>query len=296
MAEKRSDATARLTAVLDAPEDRTSLPQLLSAAGDPTPEVARAALKRLAKLGTPAEAPALRELLFAGDLSLTRDIARTLRALDDGATVDARLGAPEHPDYKHRIAALHMLELFADPSTADKVRAALRDPVGGVRAAALGALGRVGLELATARACAALLGDELPYVRIAAVHALASLPQAGELLRIATTDSDRQVRCELAGHSHMLGADAARALINDCDPHVREAAVRAAGIVELSDLRRSLTDGPRSDVRLAAAQVLGRLGDQRAVAALITALADPAALVVAASLHALEQLLPGRAG
>jgi hypothetical protein len=53
---------------------------------------------------------------------LSRDIARTLRALDDGATVDASLRAMRNSDYKHRIAALHALELFADPDTADTVR------------------------------------------------------------------------------------------------------------------------------------------------------------------------------
>ena len=97
----------------------------------------------------------------------------------------------------------------------------------------------------------------MPFVRIAAIRAIATSPEARELLSVAIDDRDPQVRQELGRYSHMLSIEAARSLLRDPDPHVREAAVHGAGIAQVHDLQRLLGGDPRNDVRLAAAKVLG---------------------------------------
>lgn len=287
----RRDPTVRLEAVRALPENRSSIAALLAASEDPSPEVARAALRRLATLGDPGEAPMLRELLLSCDLALTADVARTLRAIGDEITVEVALRALDDEHYPARIAAANALAVFAEPRTADAIRVALRDPIAGVRAAALAALARIGVDGDGAADCAALLADALPFVRIAAIRALACTPQTSELLSAALDDPDPQIRQELGRHSHTLSVDAAHALLNDHDPHVREAAVRGAGLAQLPDLQRLLAGDPRPDVRLATAKVLGALDDQRAVGMLTAALADRDAIVAAAALSSLHALL-----
>ncbi len=288
---RRHDASARLEAVLALPAERSSIAALLTAGSDPSPDVARAALRRLATLAGAAEAPVLRKLLLSCDLALATDVAKTLRAIGDRETIELALSALRNEHYPARIAAANTLAVYAELSTASALGAALRDPIGGVRAAALAGLARIGVDSDTAETCASLLDDKLPFVRIAAIRAIAASPRGGELLCTAVDDRDPQVRQELARYSHMLSIDAARSLLSDHDPHVREAAVQGAGLAQLRDLYRLLTGDPRSDVRLAAAKLLGVLGDQRAVAALITALADPDAIVAAGALSSLRTLL-----
>ncbi len=285
------DATARSEAVLALPENRCSLAALLAAVGDPSPDVARAALRRLATLAGVSEAPALRDLLLSCEIALTTDVATTLRAIGDRDTIALALSALRDEHYPARIAAANALAVFAESHTAGALTAALHDSVAGVRAAALAALARIGVNAHSAAACAALLEDELAFVRIAAIRAIATSPEARELLSVAIDDRDPQVRQELGRYSHMLSIEAARSLLRDPDPHVREAAVHGAGIAQVHDLQRLLGGDPRNDVRLAAAKVLGRLGDQRAVAALITVLADPDAIVAAGALSSLQALL-----
>lgn len=69
----------------------TSPAEPIDAIGDPSLEVARAAISRLADIEGGRAATALRERLLTSDLSLTRHIARTLRRIGDPTAADAAI-------------------------------------------------------------------------------------------------------------------------------------------------------------------------------------------------------------
>lgn len=194
-----------------------------------------------------------------------------------------------------RLAAATALGVLANPVAESALRAALEDDVAGVRAAALQALGPIGLNSAAAD-CAGLLSDREPFVRIAAVRAVGrTASRPGRLLALAAHDDDHVVRLEVARHVGALPEQAASLLFGDRDVRVREAAAQSAGIGQLAALRRLVTEDTSSDVRRSAALTLGRLGGEGHADALVPALEDPDALVRAATLRALTRLLT-RAG
>ena len=140
--------------------------------------------------------------------------------------------------------------------------------------------------------CGRLVADPVPHVRIAAVGAVARLvAHPGPLLAPAAGDEDRFVRLAVAHHAARLPEPAVRALLEDADVRVREATARAAGIREVGALAVLLSHDPARDVRRAAARALGAMRDQRVADLLIPGLEDRDALVRAAVLHGLEDLL-----
>ena len=84
-------------------------------------------------------------------------------------------------------------------------------------------------------------------------------------------------------------------MLADRNPSVREAAARTAGSRHAEQLAAVLIEDPSSDVRRAAATTLGHLADGRTADWLISALEDGDAIVRAAVLRALVDLLT-RAG
>jgi HEAT repeat protein len=284
----QNGATDRLNAVLAS----QSAPALTEALADPSPEVARAAIHRLAQVEGPRAASALRARLLDADPSLVADIAKALRAIGDATLLDlALLGLHEQP-YTRRLAAARALGALADPHAADALCDALDDEVAAVRIAALDALAALGPAAAVGPACARLLADSSAHVRIAAVRAVArTAPHPGTLLAPAAADGDRLVRLAVARHISGLPEQAATSLLGDRDVQVRVAAADAAGMRHLGGLVLLLTEDPSRDVRLAAAHTLGRLGDARVADVLIAGVEDRDAIVRAAVVRGLEQLV-----
>jgi len=290
MVTRRVDATKRLRAV----QASGSPQELIESLDDPSPEVARAAIARLVELESQHAAAPLRSRLLDVDLCLVADIATALRRIGDREAVELAMAALGDERYSRRLAAVRALGALGDERAAKSLETMLRDDVAGVRAAALDAMAQLrGPGPVDAAAdCARLLSDAVPHVRIAAVRALARLvTHPGDVLAPAAEDEDRLVRLEVAQHAARLPEHAAHALLTDPDLRVREAAARAAGIRDLGALSVLLTDDPAGDVRRASAHALGSMRHQRVADLLVVGLEDPDALVSAAVLHALAELL-----
>ncbi len=287
---RNADATARLRAV----SESQSTAQLTAALDDSSPEVARAAIRRLSEHDGAIVADELRARLLSCDLSLVRDIAGGLRRLGDRRAGEIAIAGLTEEPYTRRLAAARALGVLGGPEAIAPLRATLEDQIAGVRIAALDALGRIGAgpDAETAEACARLLADPLAQVRIAAVRTVAvTAAEPGSLLAAAAGDEDRLVRLELARHTAALPKRAAAALLADPELRVREAAALAAGTREAPILGALLTGDDSIDVRHAAAKALGGLGDQHLADLLVPALEDRDAIVRMATVRALEQLL-----
>lgn len=285
---RRADATDRLRAVLTS----HSAARLIDSLDDPSPEVARAAIQRLAKIEGSSAAPPLRARLLDADLALVSEIAKALRRVGDGGAVDVALVGLSDERYLRRLAAAKALGVFGDARGVGALRAALEDEIAGVRMAALEALAAIRAPLDAGRDCGRLLRDPDPHVRIAAVRALVrTTSRPGTVIASLAGDDDRVVRLEVARNLAGLPEHAAEALLADPDVRVREAAAQAAGIGQAGQLSVRLLEDPNADVRRAAAQTLGALGDKRIADSLIRGLEDPDAVVRAAALRSIKRLL-----
>jgi HEAT repeat protein len=166
---RRLDVTERLEAI----GASRSHAELIQALDDPSPEVARVAVARLAELGTTDAAQWLRDRLLSSSLSMVADIARALRRSGDPIVVDVAIAGLREQRYTRRLAAARALAAIADRRAVDALRAALHDPIAGVRVAVLEALGQFGLSETTATESAPLLADPECHVRRTAVRAIA---------------------------------------------------------------------------------------------------------------------------
>jgi len=282
------DATERLRAVQGSCSSRG----LIESLDDPSPEVARAAVRRIEEVDGSNAADALRARLLSADLSLVADIAKALRRIGDSRAVDLAIAGLTGEPYTRRLAAARALGALADARAAFMLRIALQDAVAGVRVAALEALAQIAGATDEAGDCARLLSDPNPQVRVAAVRAVVRIgSQPGNLLSSLAQDSDRGVRLEVAQHVATLSDPAARLLLADSDLRVREAAAQAGGTRQVGSLAVLLVDDPGVDVRRAAASALGGLGDTRIADVLLPGVEDPDAVVRAAVLRALVQLV-----
>jgi HEAT repeat protein len=265
---------------------------LLVAVEDPSPEVCVAALRRLALCGGPAEGRSVYARLWACDLALVGEHARTLHAIG-GADIGGLAAALAADRYEVRLRAAIALEVLRVPAAAPALRAAAGDHIGGVRRAALDALRALGPDPGNAYVAAERLADEDPYLRAAAVRAYASAasgPLDGELARCAR-DPAGVVRVEVARRVGRMAPVAGSALLGDADPEVRIAALGAAGADHVGPIARLVLSDRMPRVRQLAARSLARAGVQAAAPALVEALSDVDAFVRHAARHALVDLV-----
>ena len=287
---RRVEATQRLRAV----EASVSSDAVISALDDPSPEVARAAIRRLVALEGDGAAPALRARVLDVELGVVADFAKALAQIGDGRVLEMAIGGLDDQRPTRRLAAIRAIGVLADdPAGVGPLRAALDDDVAGVRAAALEVLGRMARPGASVGAdCARLLSDPVAYVRTVAVRTVARLvSHPGPTLSAAAEDQDRLVRLAVGQFAASLPERAARALLEDPDVRVREAAARAAGVREVDALAALLRDDRAPDVRRAAAHSLGAMHEQQVADLVLPGLEDRHALVRVAALGALERLL-----
>ena len=259
---------------------------------DTSPEVARAAIVRLVELDGTGASPTLRAALLDADLSIVEDLVKALRDLRDPEALELALqGLTEEP-YTRRLVAAITLGVMGDTSAASRLRHLLYDPIAAVRQRTLEAITRLGPDDDTIEKAIALLDDQSPQVRIAAVRLLAgSHPQPGPILARAIEDPSQQVRGELARHLGVLAAVDGRRLLADPDESVRCEAARYAGSEHIEALAQLLAGDARAEVRRAAARTLGTVRGQPAGEALLAGIEDHDPLVRAAALHALERAL-----
>ncbi|MDA8068836.1 MAG: HEAT repeat domain-containing protein [Actinomycetota bacterium] len=282
------DASARLRAVM-ATGDEAMLVRALS---DTSPDVARAAIRRLVELAGPLAAPALRAVLLDADTAIVADLARALRDLGDPQVIAIATAGLAAEHYTRRLAAALTLGIVADALVVPDLCRALSDPIAAVRAAAGEALLRLGPDPRCADHAASLLDDPSPQVRVVAVRLVAiNHPQPAALLAKASRDAEPEVRRELARHLGKLRPADADLLLTDPDEGVRSLAVLCAQPQHMPALARALTCDRRPGVRRAAASKLGLIGGHAAGEALLAALEDTDALVRLSALHALERAL-----
>jgi len=190
--------------------------------------------------------------------------AVALGRLRDPQVVDGLTGVLQDPDNDVRESAIHSLGRIADAQAIGPLVLCLADAESSVRRAAASALQQIDPKWARTEA-ARRMSTELrkameaadPAVRYAVVNALNQLGQAAEL----------------------KGHDTAQVMTAASQKQNR---VLSAFLELLND--------PDADLRLAAAGMLGRLGDQRAAGALMTSLSDPDTVVRRVAAESLQLL------
>jgi HEAT repeat protein len=233
----------------------------------------------------------------------------------------------QHQDHRIRTAAVEAVARFDAQNRASALRDLLRDPMWDVRCAAATALGKV-KDPTTVDALVAVLKDQSTDVRSAATASLGRIGDARAIgpLVLALKDDESEVRKMAAGALTQIDAkwaesEAARKLapelrsaLGSGDWAVRRAAAyvleqlgeRKITAVEHSDTEMAtparrrqqavmtaftdLLQDADGDLRLAAAESLGRLGDSHARSPLMTALKDVDKAVRLAAAHALADL------
>jgi HEAT repeat protein len=288
---QETEPNARLLALRGLSKEPESLPALLAACADSSPDIVRVALRRLAELGDGSVAEDLRCRMLIVDPALTEDFAVTLASLEDTEAGELALQALRKGGPHRRIAAATALRILATPEQAPALREALADSLAAVRRRVLEALARVGSR-EDAPACARLLADGDPSVRAAAVEAVARLDSnPGPSLEGLVADGAPQVRQALAKRLSVLGEASAELLL--CDRHraVRGAAIDASRPDQGQTLVRLLEADPVVEVRMAAAHRLAEIGVEAGRRALVEALADKHAMVRSAALSSLRDAL-----
>ncbi|HEX2078213.1 MAG TPA: HEAT repeat domain-containing protein [Longimicrobium sp.] len=256
----RSQAAARIAHVHDPDE----LLALLRTASSSDHVMHRAIEEALAAQGPSAAAALVRAV---GDpLFHVAFAARSALAKIGAAAVEPLLAALDHADARVREGACLALGGIAADAAVDPLLAQLKDPDPGVQAAAAESLGRAGDARAVDGLRTALTGSGSHRVRrkaAAALDALGAEP-ADEAERVA-----RALACERPGE-------------------LRDSAARE-GAAAFEPLLAALRTGDRP-IREAAAEMLGRSGDPRAVQPLTEALRDDHYAVRTAAALALTSL------
>ena len=211
-----------------------------------------AAVETLRRLGATAAVEPLRGLLRDPVWDVRRAAAEALGRLKDPRAIDALAEALADGDEDVREASAMALGSLGEPRGIGPLVLALKDPASGVRRIAAAALSRIDPDWS------------------ASAEARASVEQ----LKSALQDGDSNVR-HFVGHLLVnLGAveaDLAPAATEGEELSVSSASKRRKLAVSL--FVALLVDADR-DVRQAAAEALGRLGDERAKPPLVRALAD----------------------
>lgn len=300
-----SDKRLRLSAALAlgvAPAPNAT-PALGRALGDSDAEVRAAAA---IALGATRSDDAVLPLLGHLDDSVPEvreAVAGALGALGDARAVLPLIGKIEDPRPNVRAAVARALGALSDPRSTSALLLALRDSDKNVVIAVVRALGALGDSAAVAPLAALLRGAPEPDLRRAVLLALSRAPsaEAGQTLvkELAFDEPARPREPVLAALS--LAPTTAVNPLRACLETALEPALAegcALGLAEVrdsgaSDLVRAALDRGRLSAKVGL-EVLGRLGDARALSSALERLTVPDAETRAAAMAAAEVLLSPR--
>ena len=251
----------------------------------------------LGYLHDPRSVPLLFKAL--ADERLAAQAARILTNLGDVAVSGAINCFDQADDEAERAVICQFIGARAGQAGLTVIKRSLDDSCAAVRAAAATALANMPVDDQALSRLAALVSDDSFLVRDAALSALVTVSGsstaipttvAGELVR----SSEPEQRCRAAQlFAALKDHEQLAQLIKDEEPHVREAAARAAGkiggIEGCRHLVLALSDEV-ADVRIAAAEALGDCHDMAAIEPLRVSLQDRDPWVQAAVLKSLVQL------
>ena len=277
------------------PDERV-LKSLIPALNAADSAVCVAAIEALTDFGGPKAVAALMPMLKHGDHRVRVAVVEAMPNLETQHIVRHLTALLQDPMWDVRCAAATALGKVRDPESVESLARALKDPDADVREAAAVALGRIADPLGIGPLVLAL-ADAESSVRRAAASALPAINS-----KWATTDAARQMsqglrRClesadpavryaasqvleQIGASANVIpGHDTAVVLTSAAQKHAR---VMSAFVELLHD-----ADG---DLRLAAAESLGRLGDKRAAEALMTVLSDDDTVVRRAAVESLRLL------
>jgi cyclophilin family peptidyl-prolyl cis-trans isomerase/HEAT repeat protein len=230
------------------------------------------------------ESPELRPVLVAAagsDDPRSRALAaRGLGALADASVVDLLLPLVRDPDPTVALFALRALGAIGDPRGTAAAAAQLASPSDVVRREALRALAVLPPDPSLRQRLVGLVAERDPWIRAAALSALAHADRADFALVLSGMDPDPVwwVRSAVASALGGLGDETSvgllHAMLRDEDPRVLPAVLeglrRARGKDALDTLRRHLEHADLG-VRVAAAEGLAALGASSASSPLLAA-------------------------
>jgi cyclophilin family peptidyl-prolyl cis-trans isomerase/HEAT repeat protein len=230
------------------------------------------------------ESPELRGVLAAGvasDDPRSRALgARGLGALADASAVELLLPLVRDPEESVAQSALRALAVIGDPRGTAAAAAMLGSPSDVVRRESLLALAVLPPDPALGQRLVGLAAERSPWIRAAALSAIAQTDRADFALVLSGMDADSVwwVRSALAATLGRLGDEMSigilHAMLGDEDPRVLPAVLeglrRARGKDALDTLQRHLDDADIG-VRVAAAEGIAELGAVGATAPLLAA-------------------------
>ncbi len=250
----------------------------------------------------------VKTLSYPKDEKIRESAALALGELSDANAVEPLIAALGDSHKDVRWAAARALGKIGDTRAVEPLIAVLKDSEKRVRWETVEVLGKIGDTRAVEPLIAALQDGEAD-VRVAAVEALGKMggAHAGESLLATLKDSDPKVRLsaiKMLGNPGIAGAvEALISALQDNDQVIRKAAAEAldkigwkptensagvtywiatlewdkciqVGSLAVEPLIAALKDSDRN-VRAAAADALGTIGDPRAVQPLCAAIRDP---------------------
>jgi HEAT repeat protein len=248
---------------------------------DPDAETRKACAVCLGKIGDRRAFDPLVAGLQDEDPAVRETSAESLGRMGDSRAIDPLLVALKDPDWTVRDAAAKGLGRFAEERTMGALIDALRDPAGHVREEAAEALGRIG-HIRAVEPLIRALGDEHEDTRRFAAEALGRIgdPRAVEPL-IGALEWDYYQLFEAAlARQKLTDTRSEKEIIDELVEKyvfIREAAAKALGRIGDARAVDALIAALKyisRNVREAAAEALGRIGDARAVEPLIEALKD----------------------
>ncbi|MBX3260726.1 MAG: HEAT repeat domain-containing protein [Labilithrix sp.] len=253
------------------------------ALGDTSPEVVAPALKSLAIVGVGADLASVARHARSADAKVASAAHGALLAIAGRHVGPAREMLqgidPRGDDALWAVIVVGALARAGAeaPSDAAFLASALTHREAAVRRATIDALAVVGGEEA-AQAVTVSLADEEAVVALAAIRALGHLGHAEELASLAATTRDPMrlgaVLRALREADPERAFAAARPLVRSRDPSIAAAAIDVVGDVALDghvEALLSATDHPDHEVVKLALGELAKLGDERALAALASA-------------------------
>ncbi|MHC4598348.1 MAG: HEAT repeat domain-containing protein, partial [Planctomycetota bacterium] len=225
-----------------------------------------AAVIALGMIGDPRAAPVLKELLGEKDERVKAYALKALANCGGETDLPAFIEALASPDPEQRLAAVRALARTGNPEVLPHVYQ--------------------------------LLNDETDRVRAAAIKVLGGFGKAGMPFLIRSLREKPRARWPVAHELGKHGSAAVKplvALLGDPDESVRYYAVMALGMIGKPAVE-SLLEALESETaykRKSAVEILGRIGDERAVDALLKRLEDPDREVRIRARYALREIGSG---